>query len=109
MIDVAISADRNCAHKEAERKIMQEFMYRDKTNVAYEMCDYIGNKWRRWNSNKNLKKNLEALPRKHSIDSLQKTATLETLDIIRKVQQSEARSVGGGDHCSGEIPERKRL
>jgi len=95
---VAILADRNYAHKEAERKIMREFMYRDTTNVVYEMYDYSGNNWRQWNSNKSLKKNLEALPGKHSIDTLQKTAILETSHIIRNVQQSEARSVSGGDH-----------
>jgi hypothetical protein len=63
------------------------------------MYDYNGNNWRQWNSNKSLKKNLEALPRKPSIDSLQRTAILETSHIIRKVQQSETRSVIGGDHC----------
>jgi hypothetical protein len=36
-----------------------------------------------------LKKNLEAIPRKHSIDSLQKTAVLGTLHIKVKVLQSE--------------------
>jgi hypothetical protein len=37
-----------------------------------------------------LKKNLEAVPGKHSIDSLQKTAILGTSHIIRKVLQCEA-------------------
>jgi len=37
-----------------------------------------------------LRKNLEALPGKHSIDSLQKTAALGTSHIIRKVLQCEA-------------------
>jgi hypothetical protein len=91
-------ADRNYAHKEAERKMTQEFMYRDTTNMEYEMYDYTGNNWRQWNSNKSLKKNLEALPRKRSIVSLQKRAILETSHVIRKVQQSEARNVIGGDH-----------
>jgi hypothetical protein len=36
-----------------------------------------------------LKKNLEAIPGKHSIDSLQKTAILGTSHIIQKVLQSE--------------------
>ena len=36
-----------------------------------------------------LKKNLEAVPGKHSIDSLQKTAILGTSHIIRKVLQCE--------------------
>jgi hypothetical protein len=38
---------------------------------------------------KGLKKNLETIPGKHSIDSLQKTAVLGTSHIIRKVLQSE--------------------
>jgi len=36
------------------------------------------------------KKNLEAIPGKHSIDSLQKAAVPATSHIIRKVLQSEA-------------------
>ena len=48
---------------------------------------------------RSLRKNLEAVPGKHSIDSLQKTAILGTSHIIRKVLQCEARSLSGGDHC----------
>jgi hypothetical protein len=36
-----------------------------------------------------LKKNLEAMPRKHSIDSLQKTAIFGTSHITRKVLHCE--------------------
>jgi hypothetical protein len=39
---------------------------------------------------KSLRKNLEAIPGKHSIDSLQKTAILVTSLIIQKVLQYEA-------------------
>ena len=39
---------------------------------------------------RSLKKNLETIPGKHSIDSLQKTAILGTAHIIRKVLQCEA-------------------
>ena len=39
---------------------------------------------------RSLRKNLEALSGKHSIDSLQKTAILGTSHIIRKVLQCEA-------------------
>jgi hypothetical protein len=39
---------------------------------------------------RSLKKNLEAIPGKHSIDSLQKTAILGTSHIIRKVMQCDA-------------------
>ena len=37
-----------------------------------------------------LRKSLEAIPGKHSIDSLQKTAIFRTSHIIRKVLQCEA-------------------
>ena len=39
---------------------------------------------------RSLRKNLESVPGKHSIDSLQKTAILGTSHIIRKVLQCEA-------------------
>ena len=39
---------------------------------------------------RSLKKNLKAVPGKHSIDSLQKTAILGTSHTIRKVLQCEA-------------------
>ena len=47
---------------------------------------------------RSLKKNLETVPGKHSIDSLQKTAIFGTSHIIRKVLQCEAWSLSGGDH-----------
>jgi len=39
---------------------------------------------------RSLKKNLETVPGKHLIDSVQKTAILGTSHIIRKVLQCEA-------------------
>jgi hypothetical protein len=42
---------------------------------------------------RSLRKNLEAVPGKHSIDSLQKTAILGTSHIIQKVLQCEACSL----------------
>jgi hypothetical protein len=45
-----------------------------------------------------LRKNLEAIPGKHSIDSLQKTAILGTSHTVRKVLQSETWCLSGGDH-----------
>jgi hypothetical protein len=39
---------------------------------------------------RSLRKNLEAVPGKHSIDLLQKTAILVTSHIIRKALQCEA-------------------
>ena len=46
---------------------------------------------------KGLKKNLKAIPGKHSVDSLQKTSILRTSHLIRKVLQSET-CLGGGYH-----------
>ena len=69
---------------------MQEFMYRDTMNVEPEMYDYTSNNWSHWNSNEKLKDKLEAVPGRHSIDSLQKTAILGTSHIIREVLQCEA-------------------
>ena len=43
-------------------------------------------------------KHLEAIPGKHSTDSLQETAVLGTSHIMRKVLQSETGSMSGGDH-----------
>jgi hypothetical protein len=45
-----------------------------------------------------LKKNLDAIPGKHTIDSLQRTAKLGTAHVIRKVLQSETSSLSGKDH-----------
>jgi len=39
---------------------------------------------------RSLRKNLETVPGKHSIDSIQKTSILGTLHIIRKVLQCGA-------------------
>jgi hypothetical protein len=47
---------------------------------------------------KGLKKNLETMPKTHSIDPLQKTAIIGTSHIIRKVLQSETGKLSGGDH-----------
>jgi len=43
---------------------MQEFMYRDKTNVVHEMCDYTGNNWNHRNSKKRLKEKFGSRNRK---------------------------------------------
>ena len=63
-------------------------------NNKPEMYDCTSNNWSHWNSNeivtRSLRKNLETLPGKHSIDSLQKTAILGTSHIIWKVLQCEA-------------------
>ena len=92
-----------------EAKI-KEFMYRDVTNVEHEMYDYTGNKWKHQNSNKRFKKNLEAIPRKHSVDLLQMTATMGTSHIKWKVLQSETCSLSGADYqCFRRSTKRKGL
>jgi hypothetical protein len=49
------------------------------------MYDYIGNH----RSHRNSGKSLEAVPGKRAVDSLQKTAVLETSHALQKVLQSE--------------------
>ena len=56
LIDVAIPADINVVQKEARKEVeIQEFMYRDTTNVEPEMYDFTNNNWSHWNSNERLK------------------------------------------------------
>jgi hypothetical protein len=66
-------------------------MYRDRTNAEHEIYVYghtslIG---ATGIVTKCLKENLEAIPGKNSIVSLQKTAILGTSHIVREVLQSE--------------------
>ena len=63
---MAIPADRNVVQKEEEKKLkyVQEFMYRDTTNVGPEMYDYTGNNWSHWNSNEKLKEKFGSCTRK---------------------------------------------
>ena len=59
-------------------------MYRDRGNVEPEIIGATGIITR------SLRKNVEAVPGKHSIDSLQKTAILGTSHITRRALQCEA-------------------
>ena len=91
LIDVAIPADRNVVQQEVEKKLKYK-----------SLCIEIQ---RMWNLKctvvpviigateivtRSLRKNLETIPGKHSIGSLQKTAILGTSYIIRKVLECEA-------------------
>jgi hypothetical protein len=76
-IDVAIPADRNVVQKEAENKLKYSSLMEIQrmldlkckiTPVTIVSTGIV---------TKSLRKNLEAIPGKHSIDSLQKTAILE--------------------------------
>ena len=91
LIDVAIPADRNAVQKEAEKKLKYKSlcieiqrMWSLKFTIIPVIIGANGIVTR------SLKKNLEAVPGKLSIDSLQKTAILGTSHIIRKVLQCEA-------------------
>ena len=79
-----------CAKGRGKVVKIQEFVYRDTTNVEPQMYDCTSNNWSHWNSNGNFKENLETIPGNHSIDSLQKTTIFGTSHIIRKVLQCEA-------------------
>ena len=80
---------RQKCEKESEKKLKYNNLGRDTANVKPAMYCYTSNSWSHWNSNEKLKKNLEAIPGKHSIDSLQKAAIFGTSHIIRKVLQCE--------------------
>ena len=89
---MAISADRNVVQKEAENKLKykrlcveMQRMWNLKCTVVPVIIGATGIVTRSLK-----KKNLETVAGKHSIDSLQKTATLGTSHTIRKVLQCEA-------------------
>jgi hypothetical protein len=67
---VAIPADRNVVQKEAEKRLKYESLCTEiQVNVECEMYDHTINSWCTRIVTKGLKKNLEAMPRKISIDS----------------------------------------
>ena len=89
---MAIPADINVVQKEAEKKLKYKSLCVEIKRVWNLKCTIIpviiG---ATAIVTRSLRKNLEAVPGKHSIDSLQKTAILGTSHIIRKVlQQCEA-------------------
>ena len=88
---MAIPADRNAVQKEAEKKLEYKSfcteiqrMWNLKCTIIPVIIEATGIVTR------SLRKNLEAVPGKHLIDSLQKAAVLGTSHIIRKVLQCEA-------------------
>ena len=87
LIDVAIPADRKEAEKKLKYKslcIEIQRMWNLKCTIIPVITGATGIVTR------SSRKNLEAVPGKHSIDSLQKTAIYGTSHIIRKVLQCEA-------------------
>ena len=56
---------QKCCKKGSGKKVkIQEFMYRDTTNVEPEIYDYTSNNWSHWNSNKKLKEQFGSCTRK---------------------------------------------
>ena len=91
LIDMAIPAERNVVEKEAENKLKYKSlcieiqrMWNLKCTIVPVIIGATGIVTR------SLRKNLETLLGKLSIDSQQKTAILGTSHIIRKVLQCEA-------------------
>jgi hypothetical protein len=65
LINVAIPADRNVVQKGSGKEVkIQEFMYRDTTNVEPEMYNYTSNNWSHWNINEKLKEKFGSCTRK---------------------------------------------
>jgi hypothetical protein len=91
LIDMAIPAGGNVFQKEAKKKLKYKSLCTEIQRMWHLKCTIIpvitgatGIVTR------SLRKNLGAVPGKHSIDSLQRTAVLGTSHIIRKVLQCEA-------------------
>ena len=84
LIDVAIPTDRNVKLKYKSLCIEIQRMWNLKCTIVPVIIGATGIVMR------SLRKNLETVSGKHSIDSLQKTAILGTSHIIRKVLQCEA-------------------
>jgi hypothetical protein len=79
-----------CAKGRGKEVEIQEFMYRDITNVEPEMYDYTSYNWNHWNSNEKLKEKFGSGTRKTFDRFTTKEAILGTSHIIRKVLQCEA-------------------
>ena len=91
LTDVAITADRNVVQKEAETTLNYKSLCKEIQRMLNMKCKIISVIIGATGIvTKGLKKNLEAVPGKHSIDTLQKTAIRGTSHIIRKVLQCEA-------------------
>jgi len=86
LIDVAISGDRNVIKKEAEKilkykdlTIEIQGMWNIKTKVIPVIIDATGT------ISKSFRKYLSIIPGNHEVKELQKTTTLGTAHILRKV------------------------
>jgi hypothetical protein len=88
---IALPANRNVLQKEAEKKLKYKSLYIEierMLNLKCTVVPVITGATRI--VTRSLGKNMEAVPGKHSIDSLQKTAILGISHTVRKVLQCEA-------------------
>jgi len=91
LIDVVIPTDRNVVQKESEKKLKYKSLSIEIQRMWNLKCTFVPVMTGATGIvTRSLNKNLETVPGKHSIDSLQKTAILGTSHIIRKVLQCEA-------------------
>jgi len=86
LIDVAISGDRNVINNEAEKILKYKYLtieiqhiWNVKTNVIPAIIGATGT------ISKSFRKYVSNIPGKHEVKELQKTATLGTAHILRKV------------------------
>jgi hypothetical protein len=89
--------EMSCKRSGKEVKI-QQFRYRDTTNVDPEMYDYTSYSWSQWNSNKKLKEKSGSYTRK-TFDRFP-TENSYTWNITHntEVLQCETSSLSGGCH-----------
>jgi hypothetical protein len=87
-MDVAIPADGNVVQKEAEKNIKYKSLCTEIQRMLNMICIITVIVGAKGIETKGLTKNLEAVPGKHSIDSLQQTAILGTSHTIRKESRS---------------------
>ena len=78
-----IRRQKCCAKGSGKEVEIQEFMYRDTTNVEPKMYDYTSNNWSHWNSKEKLKEKFGRYARKTLDIFTTKTAILGTSHIIR--------------------------
>ena len=91
LIYVAIPADRNVVLKKGEKKLKYKNLcieIQQMWHLKYKIIPVIIGATEILT--KGLRKNMEVMPGKHLLDSLQKTAILRTSHIMHKVLQCEA-------------------
>jgi hypothetical protein len=95
-----MQADRNVTQKEAEKKLKYSSLYIEIQRMGNRKCMIIPAVIGATGMvTRGLRKNVEVIPGKYSIDSLQKAAVLGTSHVMRKVLQCEPCGLSGGDRC----------